>query len=208
MKPLETTPTIRIPDLSEIPRSNSSAIDKLHERESANIVEGYTITPNTTDNLPFKFYAEININNSRLWSLFKAFVLKFPEEVSFIFNQIDEDILYGEYQDKYTILNLIEQYSIELTQDSFIEFGIIYNSVNFLEEIFVDSTKYLKYWGMNEKAFRETITKFDLLEISDLHFVDEYPLVRENLKLHRQDINETYLIIDRFKEQFVHNHNY
>ena len=58
-KILEAPPTIRLPRPDELP-NNPEVFERLKGRENANIIEGYTLSHNTTHDLPFKFYVEIN----------------------------------------------------------------------------------------------------------------------------------------------------
>lgn len=66
---LELPPTIRLPKPDELP-DNPEIRERLKHRDAANIVEGFKCLENTTHDLPFRFYAEINVNNSRLWEVF------------------------------------------------------------------------------------------------------------------------------------------
>jgi len=72
--------TIRVPLPAEMPH-RTDIEELLEKRKNANIVEGYTMRANETRQLPFSFYGEININNSRLWDLFMALSELFPKEI-------------------------------------------------------------------------------------------------------------------------------
>ncbi len=70
---IELPKTIRLARLDEVPK-NSTALERLQLINNAKIEEGYTFKLDGSDNeehreIPFKFYSEININNSRLWDL-------------------------------------------------------------------------------------------------------------------------------------------
>ena len=170
MKRLEIPPTLRIPNLNEVPKTESlvAAIKKGHE---AKIIEGFVLKPNLKNDLPFKFYVEINVNNSRLWDLFKALTLRLPDEISLIFNHADGDPIYSKYQNKFTVLDKMSKYTTELTKDCFLEYGTIHHTEVFLEEVLVDCTKYIKYWGMDEACFRKTMKEFEIAEIPDFNFM-------------------------------------
>ena len=188
--------------MDEVPNT-ADLIDSVERSKLAKIVEGYTFKYNTTNDLPFKFYAEINIDNSSLWNLFKAIVLHLPEEISLIFNHADEEANYGKYLNKHSVLNTIDKYETELTQDCFLEYGAIHQTTDSLEEIFVDCTKYIKYWGIDEQWFRTIMNEFNLFEIPDLNFIDEFPKVREALRLHKSDTIETAEVIKQLKTVFI-----
>lgn len=202
MRRLETPRTLRTPNLDEVPKSKD-LVDAITKSHSAKITEGYVFKVNGSNDLPFKFYAEININNSRLWDLFKKLALHLPDEISLIFNRADKEAIFGKYQDKYVVINKLTDFIIELTQDCFLEFGVIHQADDFLEEVFVDCTKYIKYWGMDEAWFRTTMREFHLSEIPDLNFIDEFPKVREALSLHFDNILETEELVEQFKAKFM-----
>lgn len=198
---LETPPTIRVPQLDELP-NRPDVLERLKARERANIVEGYNLTENSTHNLPFKFYAEINIDNSRLWDLFKALAHQMPSILSCIYNLYEEEAIFGEYKDKETILTKLENYRTELTQDCHLEFGLIFQSDDKLEEIFVAESKFLKVWSNNEIQFRQLMNDFCLKEISNLNFVDEFPKVVEPLTMFNEKAKSTEMIMEEFNDFF------
>jgi hypothetical protein len=80
---LQTPPTIRTPRLDEIPNYEEVS-KKLIQMQSAKIEEGFTFNKNSSDEFPFKFYVEININNFRLWELFKDLIALMPNKLSCI----------------------------------------------------------------------------------------------------------------------------
>lgn len=147
-----------------------------------NIVEGYTLNEreNTPPNPPFKFYAEVNIDNNKLWGLFKSLMMNMNEQQSFITSLKDdeiEDAEYSEYQDKYTLYNKLEKYQERLTIDGFLQFGTMYQTETYFEEVFVHNAKYIQFWEMNENKFRELMHNYSLYEVKDLEFIDNYPRV-------------------------------
>src|SRR5258706_5314682 len=168
---LEVPPTIRLPRTDEIP-NNPKIFKQLEKRKKANIVEGYVLKYNTTHELPFGFYAEVNINNSRLWKFFNALSDLLPKEICCIYNLYEEKAIYSPYLSKIEILKLLESYKTELTQDCNLEFGLLFNTEDELEEVFVSDTKYLKIWGNKETIFRQVMHDFSLKEIPNLNFID------------------------------------
>lgn len=202
MTRLEIPKTLRIPRLDEVPKTGD-LLDAITRSQLAKITEGFVFHVNTRNDLPFKFYAEININNSRLWDLFKKLALHLPEEISLIFNYADNEAIFGKYQDKYAVINKLSYYTTELMQDCFLEFGVIHQTDSFLEEVFVDCTKYIKYWGMDETWFRTIMNEFYISEIPDLNFMDEFPKVREVLCLHFDNILDTEKLIEKLETEFT-----
>ena len=199
--------TIRFPEENEVP-TNSSVLERLRESKNANIVPGYVFklkddNPDNID-LPFEFYAEINIDNPQLWSLIITLSEEtLPENCALIFGYIDSEINYGFYENKFAILKYLEDYKTELIHDTLLIWGLIYHDNENLTEIYVDESKYLKYWGNNEEKFRNIMNQFNLSEIENLEFIDEYPKVRENINLHFENITETGELIETLRQTYV-----
>lgn len=198
MKTLQLPPTIRTARPDEVPKQGD-VLDRIAESRSARIVEGYVFHYNETHDLPFTFFAEINVDNDRLWSLFKTLLLQLPDEVCMVYNFKDEEPAYSGYLDKYEVLNALEPFQLEITQDGFLEIGALYNEETFMEEVFIRSPKYLQYWGVEEKRFRETMAAFELYEVHGLNFIDQYPLVTEALRLHYSNVAETGDVLERLR---------
>lgn len=199
MKPtLELPKTIRFLNREEIP-NNPSVLKRWEESKVANIVQGYTfkLNENNPENelIGFNFFSEINIDNWNLWDLMLALSQTLPDVTAVLFGHIDFDLNYGNYEEKKGILEFISQYKREITQDAFISFGLIYNDDENLVEIFIDESKYIKYWGVDENLFREIMNDFGLKEIENLEFIDEYPKVREVLtRLDKKAVDSNTLI--------------
>ncbi len=198
---LEAPPTIRLPRPDELP-NNPELVERLKERENANIVEGYKLSNNTNHDQPFKFYVEINIDNSRLWELFKALANQLPDNLSCIYNLYEEEAIFSVYKNKNVILKELETYKAELTQDCNLEFGLVYQADGKLEEVFVSDSKFLKVWGNKEIAFRRLMHDFGLNEIPDLNFIDEFPKVVEPLTMFNENAKRTETIIENLNAFF------
>lgn len=205
---LQLPKTIRFPNEDELPQNNASVLKRWEESKLANIVEGYTLTFKNNDDpengaLGFRFYAEINIDNPKLWNLMLALSKTLPDEVAFLFGYIDADLNYGNYEDKDCVLDFISQYQYELAEDPFINFGLIYNDEETLIEIFVDESKYIKYWGVDEEWFREIMEEFELKEVKGLGFVDEYPKIREALTVLDEKALDSKELIELFAQKYL-----
>lgn len=196
MKMLQLPPTIRTARPDEVPKQGD-VLDRIVESRTANIVEGYIFYGNNTHKLPFTFFAEINVDNQRLWQLFKTLLLQLPDVISLVYNYKDEEPAYSGYADKYEILNKLELYQLEIIQDGFLEIGALYNDEEIIEEVFIRSPKYLQYWGFDEKRFKQTMAEFELFEMPALNFIDKYPLVTEALRLHRSEAKETSEVLEQ-----------
>ena len=56
---------------------------------------------------------------------------------------------------------------------------------------------------MDELEFRKVMNEFQILEFPDLNFIDEFPKVREALRLHAGNIIETDELIETLKKEFT-----
>jgi hypothetical protein len=201
---IELPKTIRPARLNEIPK-NSTAFERLQKIDNAKILEGFTFKLKETDNeehkkIPFKFYSEININNSRLWDLIIALTDLFPDVSSLIIGDSDSEPNYCDYRAKIDLIDNLNKFKTELTKDAFLEWGIIYSDKEVLTEIFVPDSKYIKFWGVDIDGFKTIMTKFDLNLVDDLEFIDEYPKVREPLRLFENSIIDTNELINELKK--------
>ena len=182
---LELPITLRVPLPNEVPMDDT-LLANIKRSETANIVEGYTLKLKDNNpensNLEFEIYSEINIDNSRLWKLFIELTNFLPNEVTLISGHIDDDeINYRNNLDKTQILNLLNKYEKELTSDTFLKFGLVFHSDKQLVEVFVDETKYIKFWGSDRSSFENVLHSFGLTNIENLQFIDEFPKVRHSL---------------------------
>lgn len=207
LKPVLQLPkTIRFLKEDELPQNNASVLKRWEESKVANIVEGYTLTFNNNpenNTLGFSFYAEINIDHPKLWNLIVALSETLPNEIAFLFGYIDFDLNYGNYQDKESTLDFITQYQYELSEDAFIHFGLIYNDKETLIEIFVDESKYVKYWGVDEDGFSAIMKEFGLKEVKGLEFVDEFPKIREILTVLDEKVLDSKSLIELFAQKYL-----
>ena len=192
--------TIRDINEDDVP-DNSSAMEQAEAKSSAKIVEGFKLFHNEEESEPpFVFGAEINIDNCRLWDLFISLCDELPERVALLFGFYDNDINYGRYTDKNEIILELSKYKREISEDCHLELGIIHHTELEIIEIFIAEAKYIKFWGTDEKSFRDIMNRFNLTEISDIEFIDEYPKVVYPLKTIIEDVADTFEIISDFKE--------
>jgi hypothetical protein len=202
---LELPKTLRAPEIDEIPM-NSSVSERLKLRETAKIVEGFKILPkdNNPENneLAFNFYAEINIDNSKLWDLILELSKQMPNEISLIFNHSDCEPEYGKYSDKNQTLDFLAKYETEIISDTFIDIGMLFHSDSELIEIFVSESKYIKFWGVDQESFLKSMNKFDLKVIDGIEFVAGYPKVREPLRLFDKNTTDSNELIELLRTNF------
>lgn len=202
---LELPVTLRPPELDEVPK-NAAIIERLELRKSAKIVEGFKILPKDVnpvhEELTFNFYAEININNSRLWSLVLELGQQLPDEISLIFNHIDCEPEYGKYTDRKQTLDFLANYEKEIVADTYINLGMIFHTDTELIEIFIPESKYIKFWGVDKELFLSSMKKFNLRQIDDIEFVDEYPKVRQPLRLFDENATDSNQLMELFRTKF------
>ena len=84
MKKLELPITIRLATKDDVP-NDPGILSDIKEGLDAHIIEGYIVHPNTASELPFDFYAEINIDNSKLWQLVSSLESTLPMHSCLIF---------------------------------------------------------------------------------------------------------------------------
>ena len=193
MRPLRLPKTIRTPRPDEVPK-DPEIVANIEARNTANIVEGYKVIPNPEG--PFSFYAEINVDSDRLWELFTRLMLQLPEVVALVFGPRDEEPQRGENMDKYELLNILKPWELELTNDGFLEFGVIYNDEETLEEVFIAAPKFIKYWGTDKERFVHAMHEFSLFEIMDLAFIDEYPMITEGTLAYFPEARDTSVVLE------------
>ena len=201
---LQLPKTLRLAQREDLPADTPESM--FDEISNNNVIEGYKLHYNDNNpehsELPFNFFSEINVDNSRLWDLVLLLSEDLPEVVSLIFGHIDHKPTYGKYVNKEYLLDFLSKYIKEFTQDTFIFFGLIYNDNSKFVEVFIDESKYIKYWGTDELAFRANLSKFYLNEIDNLNFVDEYPKVRESLNYLDEEAISSNDLINLLKSEF------
>jgi hypothetical protein len=199
---LELPKTLRLIEVHEAP-NDPKVQERIKLSKTANIVEGYTIHKSKENTeFPFAFFAEVNVNNSRLWNVFLRLSDELPEEVSLIFNVSDGEVNYGTYTSKIDTLNFLKHYQTELVADTLLEIGMLFQTDDILVEVFIADCKYIKFWGMDETSFINIMKAFQLNEIKDLNFIDEFPKVRQGLYTLEPHVKQPHELQQIFDEEF------
>ena len=198
---LELPITLRVPTPDEVP-DRPDIYELLEKRREANIRPGYTLKPNTTPQLPYKFYAEINVNNSKMWALFLALAAMFPENTSAVYNEYEQDALTTNIFPTTTVLKHFSRYHKELTQDCTLEFGLLSNTREQLTELSVNYCKYVKFWGNDLAAFTACMEAFKLPLMKHLDFADEYPKIIVPLRTLVAGTTPPAQVIEHFDRAF------
>lgn len=142
------------------------------------LVEGYRI--GFADDKRFKFMAEINIDNDRLWPLLIELGKQLPEPVCMLFGLIGEQVQYSKYTDFQYIMDLLEPLQREIVQDGFLQFGLLHDDVEFVE-VYIKESKTIMFWGVNHEAFAAIMQQFGLPHVPDIAFAEYFPLVTTSL---------------------------
>lgn len=200
IRKLQLPLTIRTPDPKEW-TFDSALSRQIEESFIANIVEGLVIQY-PIEKVLYNFSSEINIDSDKFWEVFKALTLDLPDDIALIYHHIDEEPKYGDYRDKYEILNILESYKYELANDAYLRFGLISNSDSSLEEVFVSENKWIQFWGINEDRFLNTMAKFDIYPVMNLNFIDQYPVQRTVLVHFKPDCIDTTSLIAILEKEF------
>ena len=124
----------------------------------------------------------------------------FPDNISLIIVYSDCELNYCKYKSRNKIFDDLIKYKKELTEDAFLEWGIIYNTDTVLIELFITESKYIKFWGIDDDKFKNVLTKFGLKQIDNLEFIDEYPKIREPLTSFQSSVMNTNELIEELKE--------
>ena len=188
--------TIRPARVDEVPK-NSAVLKRLKQIDNARIVEGFSYNEKAEDNnIPFDFYSEISINYNNLWDLVITLTNLLPDISALIIGHSDSNPNYCNYINKNELIDKIYKYKKELVEDTFLEWGIIYHDKETLTEIFVSDSKYIKFWGVDFEGFKSIMSKFELHLIDDLEFIEEYPNVKEPLRLFDDSVLDTNTLIN------------
>ncbi len=198
MRPLQLPLTIRTALPDEVPY-NETIRQRLKEREAARVVQGFTLNYNPAHNPVFKVFAEINVDNDDLWTLFRSLLLQLPDNICLVYRHVDEDPAFSVYKDKYQLLNQLEPLAFELVRDGLLEFGVMYQHETLLEEVYVKKAKYLQYWSSDEARIRHLLTDAGIYEVANLNFIDEYPLATEPMQLHYPGARDTEKVLEALR---------
>lgn len=171
---LALAPTIRIPHPNEL-KHRADGEELMEKRQQALIAEGFVIRLNATPLLPFRFEACVNINNDRLWQLFISLTELLPDTVSCNYGQEDPHTTMP--MQKMLALGGLYPFKTELTEDAALSFGLLHHNTKSICELTVTHTKYIRFYGKDERAFVDKMNTFKLKEYKRLEFVDEYPFL-------------------------------
>lgn len=173
---LELPVVIRKPNEFDI-SNNDSILKACEERDKVILVEGYTYKKNMDQqDINYMFYSEINIDNSRLWDLFLELLNNIDGEAYVVFYLHGDEEEYGAKMPIHNILSILKRLRLEIVNNCNLNIGIVQNST-LVTEVFIDESKYIKYWGNDYTWFKSIMNKHSIPENQEMNFVDEFPKI-------------------------------
>jgi len=167
---------IRQPNEIDIPKVDST-YNSWKERLLIELVEGFILEENENQReLNFDFYAEINIDNPKIWKLSKRLLGNLKGEGYIVYNLHDEEIQYGKRKNISEIIQKLDEIESDILNNCSVSLGVVQDSID-VKEVFIDESKFLKYWGSDEEYFRKIMNEFGLEEKEEMKFVDQYPKI-------------------------------
>ncbi|HEX8899805.1 hypothetical protein [Vitreimonas sp.] len=177
----------------EIP-GPSAVREEIWERvRNANIAPGFVTK--VANDPAFQFYAEANVDATVVWSVFRDLVeaLVGSRGILLFAHKDDETpaaLGEGNVSD---LLSALEPHVYQLQHDGYVQFGIVQQSDAQIDEVFVSVTKHFKIWFNDEVAFRDVMSKHNLVAADKLEFIDEYPRVTRALPAEKVVRNADHL---------------
>ncbi|WP_295124314.1 hypothetical protein [uncultured Chitinophaga sp.] len=171
---LVLAPTIRIPHVDEL-EHRANGHELMERRAHAPIKEGFVVRMNASALLPFRFEACINVNNDRLWQVFISLTEFLPDTVCCTYGT--EEPASTLPMHKMEALAGLYPHKTALSEDAALTFSLVHHDKKTMYEVTVTHTKYIRFYGRDERAFIDKMNIFRLPEFKKLEFVDEYPFV-------------------------------
>lgn len=154
-----------------------TAFNSWKERQSIILEEGFLFQENKNQkDLNFDFYCEINIDNPKLWKLTKRLLHNFYDEAYIVYNLHEGEIQYGAKKPISEIIQKLDKIKTDILNNCSVSIGIVQDDEK-LNEVFVDESKFIRYWGSDEAFFRKVMNEFGLVEKEEMYFVDQYPKI-------------------------------
>lgn len=176
---LELPHGVRLAKLEEIPGPEADRSLAWDSVKRANLQPGYTVV--RADDLKFSYYAEVNVDASKLWPTFRDLCTAgFGPTSTLVASEEEASPEVVVACDTNLLLSVLDQHEYQLSHDGFLQFGLIGAGSN-LTEVFVTPTKHLQVWMTKIEPFRSVMQKYELAQREQLEFLDQYP--RTTLRL-------------------------
>ncbi len=188
------------PELEEA-NTNDSTLIYIEERKSVSLEQGFLFYENEDFEIDrYKFYSEINVDNPELWNLSKRLIRNFKNEVYLVYHISGDSVIYGEKFSVVSTLKKLDKIESDILNNCSVNIGVVQDSKAF-NELFIDESKYLRYWGNNESFFRTIMSEFNIAEKKKMNFVDEYPRTIYDWSYLNEDAMTNEALIDYLKQE-------
>jgi hypothetical protein len=181
---------VRLAQKGDIPRCTNEILERI---ANARITTGFI--SKACSGSSYSAYMEANIHADEIWIVFEALTASLlPAVAAPLIGGIDADTVLGPYTDKSMALSALRTHKESLQHDGFIEFGMMFQSDERTEEVFVCASKYMKIWTNQPEVAEATLVSMRVPMAASLQFIDEFPHVTERLP-HDPCSDETILAI-------------
>ncbi len=188
---------VRLAKEDELPGPLSSQTEAWMRVQAANITAGYRIMKSSDSRFPF--YAEINVDAPRIWEVFCDLCNSLlGNEAGLVMGEIDDEPrILGDARTT-SLLGLLEPHAYQLTNDGWIQFGLVDEQENSISEVFIAPTKHFQVWFKDVQVFRSIMENHGLFEDDHLEFLDQYPRVTTRLSDNKVMFRDHSKLIDYF----------
>jgi len=181
-RPLEFPNGIRLARLEEIPGPEPDRSAAWERIMRSHIVPGFTVADSSSD-VRFRYYAEINVDASQIWEVFRDLCAGLLTDPAALLAGDDEDIEPHKVAqtDVPALLRALAPYHYQLAHDGFLQFALVSDHADQIAEVLVTPTKHFKVWLNDIALFRAIMEHHEIRERAKMEFIDEYPRVTTRL---------------------------
>jgi hypothetical protein len=168
---------VRFARPEDVPRSARDAVER-----SANVQISAGFVAKTCENAGYSSYLEANIHADQVWAVFEALAESLlPEIVAPLVAWKDAEPIFGPHTNKSAVLAVLRPHKDSLQHDGYIEFGLMSQTDQHTEEIFVKAAKHMQVWTNRSDIAESTFVAMGVPRVDRLRFIDEFPRVTERL---------------------------
>ena len=195
--PMKTYPPCNL----ELPHTINLLKNEYHP--DFKLEQGYVFYEAPED-LDFRYYGRVNIDNNNLWDLFTALYRQIPGPIQLAIRHYSRpDEYWGVPVGKQAAYKWLEQFRLEITKDPFLEIRVYKVKRSSIEVLGITTGKDIQYYCGENNKFLQTMQKFQLVERDILYHVDEVMSSREPYILHNHNAMGTWMLIDHFEQTFI-----
>jgi hypothetical protein len=168
---------VRFARKDEVPRSSHEAVERI---AGARITTGFV--SKASPSAAFSTYFEANVHADEVWTVFERLAASLlPDIAAPLIGWKDADATLGPYTDKLAALSVFLPHKESLQHDGYIEFGLMFQTDEVTEEIFVKAAKYFQIWTNQPDIAEAALAAAGVPKVGGLQFIDEFPRVTERL---------------------------